>query len=524
MASPKKKDIRRAIIYTRVSFTANRTRDNGRESSVETSPERQEERCRAFAESQGWEVTEVYKDRGVSAFKDVDRPGWSQVVQAVERGETDAVVVFALDRAGRNTIKLLQFVETCQQHGVSFVSVTQNLDTGGTYGKVILAVFAAVAEIESAMKKERALSKHLEMAEAGRYAGSWRPFGYTRDMEQVQVEAEAIRHGAELFLNGWSLSAVARDWNAAGLRTTATTKARPDGGAWTTTSVRRVFENPVYIGVRVHVGRDENGRKPRDRTGGTEYRGAWEPILAKPTFKRLVGRLKDNSENHVPRRSEKYLLTGLLVCGVKGCGGRLVGHPSNGKRRYVCLHGPAGSKNHLGIDATALDSYVGDMAIIARLTKGSIKVADPAKLSAPLLAKLNEVEEKMAAFAVKAADADFSTDEMRAGRAPLAAEHDRLAAELEVLAEEPALRPILITSDSTVALKAGHYTSEWRAMIAVRVDHVVIEPTGHRRVPVEDRVSIIWRDGVKGPKPDEGSRIDYAAMIDAARNGGGGEA
>jgi DNA invertase Pin-like site-specific DNA recombinase len=502
--APKKKEIRRAIVYTRVSFTANRTRGNGRESSVETSPERQEERCRAYCAAQDWEVTEIYTDRGVSAFTGADRPGWSQVVQAVEAGETDAVVVFALDRAGRNTIKLLQFAQTCKDHDVSFVSVTQDINTGGTYGKVILAVFAAVAEIESAMKKERALSKHIEMAEQGRYAGSWRPFGYTRDMEQVPVEADAIRRGAELFLNGSTLQAVARQWNAARLRTTAVTKARPDGGAWTTTSVRRVFENPVYIGLRVHVGRDENGKKPRDRSGGTEYRGAWEPVLAKPTFKRLVGRLKDNSENHIPRRSEKYLLTGLLVCGVKGCGRRLVGHPSNGIRRYVCLKS---GKNHLGIDATALDVYVGQEASIARLTKGSIRVADPATLSAPLLAKLNEAEEKLAAFARNAALAGFSADEMREGRAPLAAERDRLTAELEALADAPAPASILITADSTGALKAGHYTPEWAAMIAVRVDHVVVEPTGHRRVPVEDRVRIVWRDGVKVPEPDDGSRI-----------------
>ncbi len=484
-----KKDIRRAVVYTRLSFIANRTRKTGRESSIETSPERQEERCRAYAASQGWEVTAVYTDRGVSAFTGADRPGWSQVVQAVEREEADVVVVFALDRAGRNTVKLLTFVELCQKHGISFVSVTQNLDTGGTYGKVILAVFAAVAEIESAMKKERALSKHVEMAEAGRYAGSWRPFGYTRDMEQVAAEADVIRSGAELYLNGATLQAVAHAWNAAGLKTTATTKARPEGGAWATTSVRRVFENPTYIGVRVHVGRDENGKKKRDRSEGVEYRGDWKPILSKSTWKKLARRLAENSERQVPRRSERYLLTGLLVCGIEGCGRRLVGHPSNGKRRYVCLKS---GKNHLGIDAASLETYVGDMASIMLVKRTAVR--DPAALSAPLLARLDAVEDKMSAFARNAAEAGMTADEIRDGREPLVAERDRIAAELEALAEEPVAHSILITKDSKVAYS---YTPEWAAMIAARVDHVVVEPTGHRRTPVEDRVNIVWRPNVK---------------------------
>jgi site-specific DNA recombinase len=477
-----KKDIRRAIIYTRLSFTANRTRKTGRE-SVETSTERQEERCRAYATSQGWKVAEVYTDRGVSAFTAADRPGWSQVVQAVEGEEVDAVVVFALDRAGRNTVKLLQFAELCQAHDVSFVSVTQNLDTGGTYGKIILAVFAAVAEIESAMKKERALSKHIEMAESGRYAGSWRPFGYTRDMEQVPAEADAIRSGAELYLNGTSLSAVADGWNAAGLETTP-------GNRWATTTVRRVFENPTYIGVRVHVGRDANGKKKADRSEGVEYRGDWKPILPKSTFKKLAGRLAENSERQVPRRSEKYMLTGKLVCGIEGCGRRLVGHPSNGKRRYVCLKS---GKNHLGIAAEPLEQYVGDMASVMLVKRTAVR--DPATLSVPLLAQLDAVENKLSAFAQNAAVAGFTADEMRDGRTPLVAERDRIAAELEALAEEPAAKPILITKDSKDAVG---YTPEWVAMVESRVDHVTVRPVGKGKpVPVADRVVIHWRDGVK---------------------------
>jgi site-specific DNA recombinase len=115
----------------------------------------------------------------------------------VESADVDVVLVHALDRAGRNTVKLLQFVETCQAHGVVLVSVTQPIDTGSEYGGIIIAVLSAVAQMESKIKRQSALSKHLEDAEAGRYAGSYRTFGYTRQMQQVPAEVEAIRHDAK---------------------------------------------------------------------------------------------------------------------------------------------------------------------------------------------------------------------------------------------------------------------------------------------------------------------------------------
>ena len=480
MTPKAKEQATRATIYTRVSFTANRTGTQARPTGEE-SPERQEKLCRAYCVSKDLTDVTVKTDVGISAFKDVDRPGWAEVVAAVENGGTDAVVVSALDRAGRSMVKLVQFAELCKEHGVAFVSTSQDINTGGQYGKVILGVFGAVAEIESAVKRERALSKHLSMAEAGRYAGSWRPFGYTRDdMTQVSAEAEAVRSGAESYLNGSSLQAVAAAWNAAGLRTTAVTKKRPDGGEWTYTAVQRVFANPVYIGVRLHVGVDENGKRKPGGSDGVEYKGAWEPILAKSTFKRLGDRLAENRER-TPRRSAKYMLTGLVFCGL--CDLPFAGRPSKGVRRYGCRTG------HLSIPAQALETYVGDLA--STMLVKSAMVRDPATLSAPLLAQLDAVEGKLSAFARNAAEAGFTAAEMRDGRAPLAAERDRIIAELEALAEAPGPAPILITKDAA----DGLYTPEWTAMIAARVDRITVREA-KRGTSVESRTDIIWRDGV----------------------------
>ena len=78
-----------------------------------------------------------------------------------------------------------------KEHGVAFVSATQPIDTGSTYGGIILAVLAAVAETESAIKRERALSKFAEQAANGEWTG--RAFGYTPEGVVDPAQAEAIR-------------------------------------------------------------------------------------------------------------------------------------------------------------------------------------------------------------------------------------------------------------------------------------------------------------------------------------------
>jgi site-specific DNA recombinase len=80
----------RAVVYDRVS---------------EPDPESQAEhiaRCEAFCEARGWTVVAREEDTASGFSRKVRRPGWDRVQQLVERREVDAVVVFAVSRAGRN--------------------------------------------------------------------------------------------------------------------------------------------------------------------------------------------------------------------------------------------------------------------------------------------------------------------------------------------------------------------------------------------------------------------------------------
>jgi DNA invertase Pin-like site-specific DNA recombinase len=450
--------VTRVTVYTRVSEARDAAVRAGTEG--ETSTARQLAQCRAYADSQGWQIVGEHTDRGISAFSGVERPGWRSTMADVEQEQTDAVLVFALDRAGRNTAGLLRDVEIMKEHGVAFVSATQPIDTGSTYGGIILAVLAAVAETESAIKRERALSKFAEQAANGEWTG--RAFGYTPEGVVDPAQAEAIRSGAATLLNGGSLRTVARDWNAAGLTTTK-------GIAWRPETVRQHFRSPRSIAMR--------------EADGELVAGSWDAILTRTDWDRLQALFDDRKDRTI--KSARYLLTGLAYCGVDGH--KLVGRPVSGKPRYICTHGgPSGTSVHLGIDAATLDAYVDQRA--ARMVLVSPETVADLTTVAP------ELRERLAAVEAEQADiidddtlsptfADRRYRKLEADRVELVDSIEKAAAPWSRMADEIAREP---------------RDGEHRAAVEELVERIVIVPAPNRsRVPIAQRATIEWREGVE---------------------------
>lgn len=376
------------------------------------------------------------------------------------------MLVSAPDRAGRNIVRLMTFVELCEAHGVRFVTVTGGIDTGASMSKIILSVMAGLAEMESAIKRERTLAKHAEDAEAGRVVGQrYRTFGYTRRMEQVPEEVDAIRKAVEGYLNGGSIGDIVRDWNGRGITTTP-------GGKWTTSNVGRLLENPQLAGIREH--------------NGTLYDGTWKPIITKGIRDRILDRLAENRARHVAPKSARYLLVPLLRCGI--CGSTLTGGVVGGKRRYICKRT---GTSHLGVEAESVETYVGDAASLM-LVKHT-EVRDPRALSKELLAQLDKVNGRIADFAANAAEAGLSATDIRRGTEKLVAQRVDIEEQLEQQPGEPERPEPIWKTD-----RDGTYTPEWRAMIAARVESATVKPVGRggNMTPVHDRVEITWRDGV----------------------------
>ena len=93
----------------------------------------------------------VYEETG--SGKTADRPELEQCRKALRPGDT--LVVWRLDRLGRSLPDLVQIVADLEQRGISFESLTEKIETGSAAGKLVFHVFAALAEFERNLIRER---------------------------------------------------------------------------------------------------------------------------------------------------------------------------------------------------------------------------------------------------------------------------------------------------------------------------------------------------------------------------------
>lgn len=109
----------------------------------------------------------LYEDK--ASGKTADRPELVHCLKSLREGDT--LVVWRLDRLGRNLQDLIRIVGELDERRVKLRSVTESIDTGGSVGKLVFHLFGALAEFERELIRERTLAG-LEAARArGRRGG-----------------------------------------------------------------------------------------------------------------------------------------------------------------------------------------------------------------------------------------------------------------------------------------------------------------------------------------------------------------
>jgi len=112
-------------------------------------------------------VERVWTDVGSGAR--ADRPALAEMLAAVAAGDT--VVVTRLDRLGRSLPDLLGLVEDLAARDVGLRSLTEQIDTTSATGRLVLHVFAALAEFERALMHERTMAGLAAARARGRIGG-----------------------------------------------------------------------------------------------------------------------------------------------------------------------------------------------------------------------------------------------------------------------------------------------------------------------------------------------------------------
>lgn len=191
----------------------------------------QEERIRAYANANGFELVGILRDEAVSGSVPLaERPAGCELVRLLAKGAASVVVAWNLDRLFRDTIDALEQTRLWDRKGIAVHLVAEGgkaVDISSPDGRCMLTLKAAFAEREREKIRERTrfALRHLK---ANGFAYCRTPFGFNREGDRLVVNAEeqeTLARIRALVASGESLRGIARRLNAEG------TPAKR-GGVW----------------------------------------------------------------------------------------------------------------------------------------------------------------------------------------------------------------------------------------------------------------------------------------------------
>lgn len=142
--------------------------------------------------------TKIFTDK-VSGGK-ASRPGLDECLNYLRDGDT--LVAWKIDRVGRSLAHLASVMTSLNERGISFKSLTEPLDTTTAGGEFIFHVFAAMAQMERSLNRERTLAGLEAAKQRGKKLG--------RPEALSQVELDLARRLRD---EGASLSMLAKKFN-----------------------------------------------------------------------------------------------------------------------------------------------------------------------------------------------------------------------------------------------------------------------------------------------------------------------
>jgi site-specific DNA recombinase len=317
----------RAGIYTRISWDP-----AGQRAGVE----RQRVDCEALCADRGWEIAHYFEDNDRSAYGR-NRPAYEGLLAAVEERRLGAVVTWHNDRLHRSPREL---------------GPSSTLWSAGACGWRWSAAATTTSRHRRGVSRPassgrwHARSRRIAAAGSGASTSSWPNRAGRRATSggacATTLSVSWCGRAAGRILAGQGLITIARDWNR---RALPGTTASP----WTAPTLRKILLSARIAGLREH------GADPRGRVLGALTPAVWEGAIDRPTWDHVRAVLLNPERLTLGNTPTKYLLVGVIFCGM--CGGRMFSRPRDDHtKRYVCAGRRPG--HQLTIVAQPVDDLV----------------------------------------------------------------------------------------------------------------------------------------------------------------------
>ncbi len=295
--------VEKAVVYARYSS----------HKQGEQSIEGQLTAAQAYAEARGYTIIHEYIDRAMTGRND-NRDEFQQMLSDCGKKQFSVIIVWKVDRFGRNREEITFNKYRCKKHGVRVEYVAENMGDGPE-SVILESVLEGMAEYYSLQLSQNIRRGNLENAKKGKFTGGHVPLGYKVNKDHYYVVdpdgAALVRRIFAMYAEGQTITEIITTLNAEGLHTS-------QGKPFTKNSLRTVLKNEKYIGIYNFKG------------GEIRMEDTVPAIVDKDTYYKVQRLLSINQRAPAAKWSRAdYLLTNKLFCG--SCGAQMVGESGTNK-------------------------------------------------------------------------------------------------------------------------------------------------------------------------------------------------
>ena len=342
-----------AALYARVSSDRQ---------DVDLSVAAQLRALRDYAKSNGYSVAREYVDEAESG-RVADRPQFREMIEegSQPKAPFEVILVWKFSRFTRKREHAVAFKSMLRRKGVRVVSITEHADDSPT-GKLMEAIIESVDEFYSENLAQEVVRGMREAASRGFFLGSISPFGYKRvkvsdgakerpTLEVDPATAPVVREIFEKSLRGSGLKEICKELNDRGVTNR--------GKRWYKGTLHYVLTNEAYTGTAVW-GRTSKGEKTQDPV---RVEGAWPSLVSRELFDNVQQAMSERAPKvrRPARVGSRFLLSGLLKCGVCGRPYSAQGAKSGQFAYYICgtlFREGAGTCSARYLNAPKLEAFV----------------------------------------------------------------------------------------------------------------------------------------------------------------------
>ena len=307
-----------------------------------------------FARRNGLPNPTHFTDDGISGTR-FDRPGFLAMMEEVEAGRVEAIVIKDMSRLGRDYLKVGQVMEVLRQRGVRLIAINDGVDSlkgddDFTPFRNIMNEFYA----RDTSRKIRSVFKSKGMS--GKHLTGTVIYGYLWDEKREhwlvdEEAAEVVRRIFSLTLEGYGPYQIACKLSADRIEIPVVHLARFNEGVnrskpvkdpygWGSSTIVNILKKREYLGHTINLKTRKHFKDKKSHYVSedewTIFENTHEAIIDQQTFD-LVQKIRSNVRRYPNGWGEAAPLTGLLYCA--DCGGKMYVHrTNNGKRvsQYTC--------------------------------------------------------------------------------------------------------------------------------------------------------------------------------------------